>query len=203
MEHETGMTNDIEGKSLKAFDQRILSGLLRGDGSAWGEFYDHYKGRLDRFFERNNVYDEDDREDLLQDTLRAIFESLPHYDPEQAPFRSWVYGVARNVMRRAQRLYSQQYAMEESGDLVLAKASLAVGNPDGDGDSEGEGPRLNVIRRALESLSDGDREILILRATRLTTWDELAQELGKGTSAVKMRHKRAMSRLKDALGGSS
>ena len=89
MEYEDNSDNNQE-ESKDAFDKRILTGLFQGDGRAWFEFYDHYKGRLESFFEKRDVYDERDREDLFQETMTAIFSSLPDYDPERAPFRNWV-----------------------------------------------------------------------------------------------------------------
>jgi RNA polymerase sigma factor (sigma-70 family) len=194
----SGDTDNIE-EAPEAFDQRILSGLLIADEQAWTEFYDHYKERLDSFFEEKGVYLENDRADLFQETMRAVFRSLPNYNPERGSLRRWVYGVATNVMRSAQREFSTLYSVEENDEVALTRAAFVAPDTLSDDIEQANDPDLVMVKRGLASLSDRDQEILIMRVTREATWAELAQELREGESAVKMRYKRALDKLKDAL----
>jgi RNA polymerase sigma-70 factor (ECF subfamily) len=191
--------SDAATLSPKDFEANIYPGLMRGDHEAWVAFYDYYKGRLERFFERSGVYNADDREDLLQKAMMGIFSALPTYDPELGSLRNWVYAVARNIMLQAQKGYSETYDKERTGDTALIRASVEAGDPF-EGENEAEDPRLPRLREALGSLREKDQEILVMRSTRTATWEELAQELGKGVSAVKMHYLRALIKLKKAMG---
>lgn len=185
--------------ALAAFDRRVYPGLLQGNSDAWGDFYDHYAGRLEWYFERNNVYLEGDREELLQETMAAVFASLPRFDPERGSLRGWVYGVARNLMLRAQRDYADRYRKETTGDAALARSARDPVHPIGEPEGAGS-PRIVALRHALGQLSERDQEILALRVNRIdATWEELAGELGTTVSAAKMRHKRALDRLREGL----
>lgn len=201
--HEGDDALNDSSETPEEFDQRVYAGLMRGDQDAWAEFYDYYGGRLDWYFEKSDVYDDRDREDLFNETMEAIYRSLDRYDPDHAPFRNWVYGVARNVMLRHQRIYSRLYAHEEGGDDALELAAFQAGDALEEETAGEVDPRLALLRKALSMLPEPKRKILKMRASRTATWAELAQELDIGTSAAKMRHQRALEELKqlvDTLG---
>ncbi len=186
--------------SSEDFDANIYPRLIRGEPDAWADFYAHYSGRLDRFFEKHNVYNENDRDELIQEAMMEIFLSLHTYKPERAPLRNWIYGVAKNRMRQAQTGYSRRYSSEKMGDVFLTQASLETSDPVAE-EAKAEDPRLPRLRDALGKLKERDQEILILRSTRIATWDELAEELGQGSSTVKMRYFRALTKLKEVFKG--
>jgi RNA polymerase sigma-70 factor (ECF subfamily) len=55
------------------------------------------------------------------------------------------------------------------------------------------------VRSALEQLSQTDREVLILRFMEQLSVEEIGALLGLGESAVKMRHLRALQKLRSLL----
>ncbi len=188
---------DATQESTKTDEDRLAQihlALKEGDLAAWEIFYEHYRGKLDRFFERGQVYLTEDREDMLQETMRAIFVSLHSYNPEKSTFENWVFGVARNVMVTLQRDYSEQYKhekfeLEENRDYPQAQAH--------DSHPTSDNPK---VQRAFEKLDEKDREIINLRLGREhVPWKELAVELNLGESASKMRYNRAIKRLGQLL----
>ena len=44
-----------------------------------------------------------DPEDILQEVCVRALDRFSTYDPEKSPFRSWLFGIARNVLREALR----------------------------------------------------------------------------------------------------
>lgn len=184
------------------FDQqRIYPGLIQGDQVAWAEFYDYFSGRLDTYFKKK-VRLEQDREELLQETMTAIFSSLDSYNPDRCPLQNWVYGVARNVMVRQQdRVYLPQYENESGnyealGDLIITTGGITE-DPIGE-----DGYYLQNLRIALKTLPDLDQQILKLRSERdghHVTFADIGQELGIPSGTARMRHKRACDRLRKAI----
>jgi RNA polymerase sigma-70 factor (ECF subfamily) len=57
------------------------------------------------------------------------------------------------------------------------------------------------VRSALGRLDPRDREVLVLRYLEGLTTDEIAAVLGVRSGAVKMRHLRALERLRGMLDG--
>ena len=58
-------------------------------------------------------------EDVVQDVFLALMRDLERYDPERAPLRTYLFGVARNVVRSQSRsvwrLLSLDHADEAAG----------------------------------------------------------------------------------------
>ncbi|MEA2002970.1 MAG: sigma-70 family RNA polymerase sigma factor [Actinomycetota bacterium] len=113
--------------------------------------------------------------------------------PEGDAARLWLFGVARNVVAKAQRTTRRR-------DRLLAKAMSIAQDYQ-------ESPELQVVRRAedeaiikaLDRLNADDREILLLR-----TWEELdrqdtAASLGISLAAADKRFSRALRRLERVL----
>lgn len=154
------------GGSCSFDQQRIYPGLMQGDQAAWTEFYDYFSGRLDEYFERRNVYLEQDREALLQETMTTIFLSLDRYDPDRGPLQSWVYGIAKKVMlRKQQRVYSPQYENESTNYDALEEILTTDGGLAEDAVGESE-QRFEMLGAALSTLSVSDQQILKLRSER-------------------------------------
>jgi len=62
--------------------------------------------------------------------------------------------------------------------------------------------RRDALRRALDELPPQDREILVLRGIEQVSNREVGRQLGLEPSAVTMRYRRALERLRDQLPGS-
>lgn len=192
-----------ETKSLtpsKDSDSDIYTALMRGEEQGWIDFYEYFAPRLNSLFEGKGVYLTSDREELLQETVMTIFQHLSRYDPTQASFRSWVYGVARNIMHRHQKDYYHQYHDETTGDDALEQVSLErYERNTGIADHGTDHASIAALQAALAALPEKYRQILNLRHGRGATWSVLAAELGIGVSAAKMRHQRAKDMLRGML----
>jgi len=107
----------------------------------------------------------------------------------------WLYGVARNVVARAQR------GDRRRGRLAAKALSLGV--------ATGEPPETVVIRsederkllEALWRLRPDDQEVLRLKAWEELSHAEIGTVLGISTSAVDARASRAIKRLARSYGG--
>jgi RNA polymerase sigma factor (sigma-70 family) len=55
------------------------------------------------------------------------------------------------------------------------------------------------VRQALESLSDEDREVLLLRYLEQLRSQEIAAIMGTSEAAINMRHMRALERMRKRL----
>ena len=102
--------------------------------------------------------------------------------------RPWLFGVARNTIGNAARASRRQRAVSEK--LRGLAQSVTV-----DPASEAGNERAAVLRSALNSLSEADREILMLVAWEELSHAEIGQMLNLTPNAVAIRVHRARQRL--------
>lgn len=108
--------------------------------------------------------------------------------PEGAAARLWLFGTARKVLSNQSRSKRRYRDLAERAAAESQQDSI----PDG-------GPLDDVVRTALERLSPGDRELVLL-----TTWDgldpsEVSALLALPPGTVRVRLHRARSRLRRHL----
>ena len=148
------------------------------------ELYHQYHESLVRMLTRRTG-DRDRAEDLAQETFaRAV--ATPPNNP-----RPWLFAVALNLVREDGRKYVRQ-----GRRLQLLKAETVSTAPAADEEFE---RRQNVaaVRAALATLSDRDREALLLKAEGFD-YQEIADTLGLAKTAVGTTLARARRRLVEA-----
>jgi len=144
---------------------------------------------LVRFLHRK-VWDADQAQDLAQETfVRAL-----DHDPENP--RAFVFTIAANLARDEARAAIRK---KKHLTLMAGGAAEAAGASAGGGAAEAaeEQDRADVVRRALEQLSERDREVLLL-------WDagfdygEIARQTGLSPGAIGTTLARARRKLVEA-----
>ncbi len=181
-------------------DDTIYPALMGRDQDAWSQFYLHYSPRLRSYFRNRGIVHVNDQEDLLQQTISQVFFSLENFDPQRFPLRNWIYGIAANMLLR----HKEQFVEEKQ--LFIQSEDLENVASESNDDSENiplDASTKTVLENALAQLSDAEQLIIQIRLERedMWTWASIAQELGIKESAAKMRHKRALAKLRNILAG--
>ena len=155
--------------------------------AAFEALYARVAGELQRFLDAV-VRDPQVVRDLVQETFLEVHRSRRTYRPP-LPVRPWVFGVARNVVRRHWR-ESARRARHESpslaGDAAAPAASSAA--------------LMLDLQRALDCLPPGKREAWLLHHDEGLSFKEIARRLGIGVDNAKLRSSRAMGALRAMLG---
>lgn len=154
-----------------------MSGLL-------AELFAQYHGSLVRMLYRRTG-DRDRAEELAQETFARAVVSPPR-NP-----RPWLFAVALNLVREDSRKATRQ-----GRRLVLYKAEQPdhAAAPD---DELDRSERIARVRSALDSLTERDREALLLKAEGFN-YDEIAATLGLARGAIGTTLARARRRLVEA-----
>jgi RNA polymerase sigma-70 factor (ECF subfamily) len=160
-----------------------------GRTEAFEGLYAALAGVLRRHFEavtRGGATD-----DLVQDTFMEIHRSRRTYLPP-LPVRPWVFGIARNVLRRHRRLAWRRARRDAFGeDLAPSAAAPAL-------------PRHAIDARdvddALQTLPPARRHAWELHHIQGLSFEEIARALRIPVGAAKLRSSRAMGALRTALG---
>lgn len=151
----------------------------------WAAVYEETYEDLVRFLYRL-VWSDDRAHDLAQE---AFVRALRH-EPEQP--RAWLYSVARNLARDEARS-----AMRRRRHLKLVEAESAERVAEDAAEEMERSERHQAVRRALEALSERDREALLLWDAGLS-YDEIAEQTGLARGAVGTTLSRARKRLVEA-----
>jgi RNA polymerase sigma-70 factor (ECF subfamily) len=162
-----------------------------GDSSAMEELLASVAPSLQRFgmlMCRNQT----DAEDVLQDALFSIASHLPEFEGRSS-FSSWAFALARSACSRKRRGLKNQpaIALDEIIDSIEPSASPEQ--------KTAEQELAQALSRALETLSEDYREVLLLRDVEDLTAPEAAESLGISVEALKSRLHRARNALREAL----
>ncbi|MEM9069294.1 MAG: sigma-70 family RNA polymerase sigma factor [Myxococcota bacterium] len=134
-------------------------------------------------------------EDVTQQAFLAAFRGIGGFRGD-ASLRTWLLTITRHTAYRMRA----KHAKERPVDEPLAK----LGEDAGWGSPDPEtlailAQRRTLLKRALDSLSASDREVLVLRDIEQVTGPEAAAILGLELRATKSRLHRARLRLAAAL----
>jgi RNA polymerase sigma-70 factor, ECF subfamily len=153
----------------------------------WMEFH----SRLRQFVARR-VTNQNDVDDIVQDVFLRIHQKIGTLQREDR-VHAWVYQITRNAIVDYYRLpvHRREASMPETLEATLADDSL----PDPGALAEISG----CVTPILETLSERQREALVLTEIQGMTQSAAAQQLGISHSGMKSRVQRARQQVKDAL----
>jgi RNA polymerase sigma-70 factor, ECF subfamily len=153
----------------------------------WAEIYRTTYSDLVRYLHRK-VWDSERAEDLAQE----VFVRALQHAPEQP--RSWLFRVAANLARDEARLVIRRrrhLALLRTDTEATQRAPLTPS------EVVESGERSEAVRRALESLSERDQEVLLLWDAGLS-YSEIAEQTGLAPGAMGTTLARARQRLVNA-----
>jgi RNA polymerase sigma factor (sigma-70 family) len=162
------------------------------DPAAFTEFYRAHAGEVTRFVARR-VADPQLAADLTADVFVAVIEAAEQYRGSFGGPRTWLYGIARNVIagefrrsareRRAEGLIAGRRLLDaDDVDRLLAKIDASR--------------QVRELHEELGALPDGERAVLELVSVDGLTVTEAAAALGIRPAAARVRLHRARRALR-------
>jgi len=129
-------------------------------------------------------------EDLLADTFERVLRSHWRFDRRKASEKTWIYSIALNCLRgHHRRRQAEARALQRVDAVAVAGARLWTEPIEAQ----------DAIQRALEVLSDEEREAVALRFGAELTVPEIAKLLKQPLTTVEGRVYRALRKLRQAL----
>jgi RNA polymerase sigma factor (sigma-70 family) len=135
-------------------------------------------------------------DDTASETFVAAFARRDRYDVSYVDARPWLYGIASNLIAREHRAELRRYrAMARAGvdDVSESHADRTVVRVDAQA-------RRRQLAAALATISDSDRDVLLLVAWADLTSEEAGRALGIPAGTARSRLHRARQRIRAALG---
>ncbi|HXV86307.1 MAG TPA: sigma-70 family RNA polymerase sigma factor [Gemmatimonadales bacterium] len=153
----------------------------------WAAVYHTTYADLVRFLYRK-IWDADQAQDLAQETFVRALDHAPE-NP-----RAWLFTVAANLARDTARS-----VIRRRKHLALIKSEVAADPPVAvdPSDRVESSDQLAAVRRALEQLTERDREALLLWDAGFT-YQEMAAQLGLSLGSVGTTLARARRKLVEA-----
>jgi RNA polymerase sigma-70 factor (ECF subfamily) len=181
-------------------DEDLIARVQAGDQEALAGLFLRY-GPLLRSITTRILRNPSEAEDLVQDLFLFIQRKCAVFDPQKSSARSWIVQMAyqRAIERRRYLATRQFYALEE----VQNRVGSLVGTPTGEQDYSPQAVfARNGLTKALETLSEDQRETLRLYFFEGYTLAEISGKLGQPLGNVRHHYYRGLDKLRRRLFGS-
>ena len=176
-------------------EAEIIRKILLGDVQAYGVLVREYQRPVYNLMLRMTG-DEDTAADLAQDAFVRAYERLASFN-QRRRFFPWLYTLALNVAR--------DWGRREGRDrhVFVEDAAVLVREQDRLDEPKAVNDRLDGAKAfaAMMELDSKYREALILRYRHDFSMQEIAETLGIGISAAKMRLSRGLDMVRQQFDG--
>ncbi|MFI6515178.1 RNA polymerase sigma factor [Spirillospora sp. NPDC050679] len=164
------------------------------DPDRFGEVFDAHFAEIHGYAAKR--LDRDAAYDVASQTFLEAFRKRHRYDASRANVRTWLYGIATNLIRKHRRSEVRALRARER----LGPAPAAEGHADRvDAQVSALGVR-GALAGALASLKPAERDVLLLVALADLSHQEIADALGVPYGTVGSRLNRARRKVRAALG---
>lgn len=163
-------------------DDELVARVRASEELAFNELYERYFQRVYNFcFARLRSHP--DAEEVVQETFISVFRSIDAYRGDSL-LVSWIYGIARNtVNNHLRRTKAQAQRLERARpELMRQPTPLASCTPE---DQLNLQRCADAIRQQLESVSDWQAEVFVLRHLENLPIGEIAARVSRSNDAVR------------------
>ena len=151
------------------------------------KIYRDYHGKVCGYI-RSKISSAQDAEDLAADVFVKVFEKLDSFDENKASLSTWIYTITRNTLTdyfRTRKVYAEIPETLESDSSVEDDVCTKE--------------MLEILAKALETLDERERDIIILRFYSGKTLREISSQMGISYAYVKVLQNKAFDKIKGYL----
>lgn len=169
-------------------DEAMLAArMASGDEQAFVTLFRRYQGPVYRFV-RHMGGSAETAEDVTQEVFIALMEGSGRFDAARGPLKVYLYGIARNLLRRQIRKQVARPEIELS-QLTEVRPAIAAA-PDALADLE-RAEALASLRRAIVSLPAHYREVIVLCELHELRYEDAALIVHCPVGTIRSRLSRA------------
>lgn len=167
----------------------VLTRAREGDREAFGALYDAYVQEVYRFL-LSKTHHKQNAQDLVSETFIKALNNIASFSPKHnTSFRAWLFTIANRSFIDSTR--KRHDTSLESVNEPRAKDSPLQ-------DTE-HALLSDVLKKALATLNETQRETIMLRIWHDCSFQEIAEILGKSEASTKMLMKRGLVALKTIM----
>jgi RNA polymerase sigma-70 factor (ECF subfamily) len=174
-----------EGSCSSFRDEELMIRYQAGDETAFEEIYARYSKKIYGFLMRR-LGQPDDCAELFQETFLRLHRGRSSYKPEM-PFKTWLYTIANNLVRDSLRIKMRSRSAQVTEGI---ENSIERAIPDGK-------YKLQSFKEAFASLTDDQREAIVLSRFEGLKYEEISRVTGRSTEAVNQLIQRALRHVRE------
>jgi RNA polymerase sigma-70 factor (ECF subfamily) len=175
-------------------DEQLLAQALAGDEEAFTALYRRRQGPIFRFAMHMSGSNQI-AEEVTQDVFIFLLQRGADFDPERGALGAYLFGVARNYVRRAlERSYSENALSSSVEDEA---AALMTHCDPGEGIARHQAS--TAVWKAVLSLPEHYREVVVLCDLHEQTYAQAAEAMGCAIGTIRSRLHRAHDMLSKKL----
>ena len=189
------MTSERFGPPPGGSDETLLARIRQRDSAALRALFQRYHGRV-FYFVMRRLRDPGLAEEVVADVFFEVWRSVDHFAGASRP-STWIFGIAHFKASGAHRDRSRHKRAAVVPTNVESLHRVADGADAGERLIARE--KLGIVRDALGSLPDDQREVLELAVLEGLPYEEIAHRLGVPEGTVKTRVSRARAKLRRGI----
>jgi RNA polymerase sigma-70 factor (ECF subfamily) len=176
----------------------VIHTVLKGDQEAYGSLVQAYQGRV-RGLCLSMLLSREEADDAAQEVFVKAFASLRQYK-RNVSFPAWLHRIASNhcldILRKRKRQKTDSLDGMMDPDDEHARVEFAE-KPETPYIKPEDQDNLKLAMQVLETLPEGERQILIMRELDGLHYEEISEALQCSLDAVKARLRRARIHLQE------
>lgn len=177
----------------RASDEEIAE-AARDDAARFALLYHRYSDRIYRYA-LARARSPEIAADITGETMLSALEAIDTFNAERGSFQGWLFSIASRRIADDHRTRERRLRFLRRGFTRLIPFQSEPDPETALAAAEDAG----AIHRAMDSLSETNREIVSLRYAAGLNSAEIGEVLGISSGAVRMRLSRALSQMKDQL----
>ena len=177
-------------------DAQLIDEAVDGDSAAFGQLVTRYQDRLYNTLV-HVVGSTDTAYDVVQDAFVQAYVKLETFQRSSA-FYTWLYRIAFHLAISRRRREKPTVSVEHARDVLGHEPIDRGGAPSAPLE---QAERAGQVQRALATLSEEHRAILILREVDGCAYEQIAEMLDLPIGTIRSRLHRARLQLRDQLKG--
>jgi RNA polymerase sigma-70 factor (ECF subfamily) len=182
-------------------DRETVRRVQDGETEAFEILVEKYKRKAFRIAYQV-LRDQEDALDAAQEAFVKAFRALPSFKGDSA-FYTWLFRITMNLALDRKRQRATRARSMGTDDVPPDEWERTAVSTDPDPEALASGAERRArIQKALDSLSENHRAIIILSDIEGLQYREIAEVLGIPMGTVMSRLHHARKRLRDALGAS-
>ena len=178
-------------------DIKLVRRLFDGDKEAFAELYRRRHGNVYRFAlymtGRPEIAD-----DVAQETFMALINNRAAFDETKGAVKPFLLGVARNQVLRRLRQDRPMVPVDEHHEEIDRGVAVR-----GHFSSAMRKEKIDAVRKAILSLPEHYREVMVLHHLEGLTLSEVARRMQRTDDSVEKLWARGLIQLRRILGGES
>ena len=175
-------------------EERLLVEAAQRERVRFADVYEKYFEMVYAYVARR-TRNRDETEDLTAEVFHKALASLPRFKWRGAPFATWLFKIASNMIADRAKRAARERDSEPSLTIGLVPRGQSRATRPQQIDLEKSERRAELFR-LVDELADDQRRVVLMRFAEEKSIREIAESLGRSEGAVKQLQFRALENLR-------